>query len=150
MVFLGASRWPPAGIIRYGAFMKRFLLLSVALLGVGAVISASHVNATVSPARHDYRLDVHGTPGVRVHMLLITKATDNANPDRRDEIITLPAKIDFKAARCYAWLDTLPNGASGNEGDVCDVDLFIDGHRSSACEGTIRKQNRQTDGVGDL
>jgi hypothetical protein len=130
--------------------MKRFLLFGIALLVAGAVICTPYGNAAAVPATHNYRLDIHGTPGVRVHMLLITKATDAAEPERRDEVVSLPMKIDFKGARCYAWLDTLPNGASGNEGDVLDVDLIKDGRKGSACESTIKKQNSQTEGVGDL
>jgi hypothetical protein len=83
-------------------------------------------------------------------MLLITKATGSGNPERREEVVTLPVKIDFKAQSCYAWFDTLPKGGSGNDGDVCNVDLVRDGRRVTTCEGTIKKQNQQTEGVGDL
>lgn len=129
--------------------MKRLLLLGIPLLAVGA-ISNSQGNTHGDSDVHDYRLDLHGTPGVRAHLLLIFKANQGANPDRRDEIVTLPTKIDFKAWRCYAWLDTLPKGASGNEGDVLDIDLIKDDHKASACESTIKKQNSQTECVGDL
>jgi hypothetical protein len=129
--------------------MKRLLLLGIPLLAVGA-ISNSQGNTHGDSDVHEYRLDVHGTTGIRAHLLLISKATEGANPERRDEIVTLPVKIDFKAWRCWAWLDTLPKGASGNEGDVLDVDLIKDGHKGSACESTIKKQNSQTEGVGDL
>ncbi len=63
----------------------------------------------------------------------ITNATGSGNPERREEIVTLPVKIDFQAMSCYAWFDTLPNGASGNEGDVWDTGLLKDGHKASAC-----------------
>ena len=85
-----------------------------------------------------------------MHLLLITKASDQANPERKDEIITVPDEINFQAVRCYAWLDTLPNGASGNEGDICNVELSKDGHIGSKCDAIIKKPNHETMGLGDL
>lgn len=99
---------------------------------------------------HAYRLDMKGTDGVKVHLLLITKPASNANPERREEVVTLPAQIDFKAVRCYAWIDTLPNGKSGNDGEKCNVDLLIDGKRSARVEMTIKTANKQSGGLGDL
>lgn len=129
--------------------MKRLLLLGV-LLSIGTGVSNSQGNTHSDSNLHDYRFEVHGTPGVRARLLLISKATEDANPDRREEIVTVPMKIELKAWRCYAWLDTLPNGASGNEGDVLDIDFVRDGHTASICTSTLQKYNSQSEGVGDL
>ena len=99
---------------------------------------------------HDYRLDFKGNAGVKVHLLLITKPASHVGLGRREEVVTLPAQIDFKAVRCYAWVETLPKGESGNDGDTCNVALLRDGSVCVTVEGTIKKQNRESDGLGDM
>ncbi len=115
--------------------MKR--LLSVILTGLCLALASCDSGAppaagtTPSAATHQYRLDVQGTPGTRMRMLLVTKASEGANPDRREETVTVPAQIDYRAVRCYAWFDSLPEGASGKEGDAFTVRLLKDGQPSA-------------------
>jgi hypothetical protein len=52
--------------------------------------------------------------------------------------------------RGFGEADTLPKGASGNKGDVCNIDLFKDGRKSTGCGETIEKKNHMTEGIGDL
>jgi hypothetical protein len=130
--------------------MKRLLTLGFALLILSLTFAISRGAANVANPQHAYRLNFRGTAGVKVRLLLITKPTASANPERREETVTLPAKVDFKAARCYAWIDTLPEGKSGAEGDACNLDLLTDGQVSATVEMTIKKQNKQSGGLGDL
>jgi hypothetical protein len=130
--------------------MKRFLILGIITLAAAFTLFVSRGVAADAEVKQDYRLDFKGTAGVKVRLLLVTKPTATANPERREEVVTLPAQIDFKAVRCWAWIDTLPKGESGNEGDTCDVDLLKDGHVSATVETKIKKQNKQSGGLGDL
>jgi hypothetical protein len=129
--------------------MKRFLFLSSSFLLIGAFLFSSAGRAATNSPVHDYQLDLQGTAGVRLHMLLITKSPDKS-VNRREEIVTLPTKIDFNALSCYAWFDTLPKGTSGNEGDVANINLMQDGRKIAECDGIIKKQNDETLAVGDL
>jgi hypothetical protein len=130
--------------------MKRLLTLGIVTVALTLTLHASRGAAADPGVTRNYRLDFKGNAGVKVRLLLVTKATSNANPERREEVVTLPAQIDFKAVRCYAWIDTLPNGESGNEGDTCSVDLLKDGSTSAGVEWKIKKQNNQSGGMGDL
>src|SRR5262245_56553957 len=89
----------------------RFSAALILLAASGcAADSAAQSNAT---PLNDYSLEVEGTAGVQLDMLLITRPRPSANPTRETGRITVPYKKQFKAARCYAWFDTLPEGASG-------------------------------------
>ena len=129
--------------------MNRLLSLSIVVIAVGVMTFASSRAASVVVfPNHNYSLDLHGTPGVRLRLLLVTKAAD-ANPARREEIVVLPAKIDFKATLCYAWADTLPEGGSGKDGDSWTLDLIRDGRKVTSCQGSIKSQNNRSGGVFD-
>lgn len=130
--------------------MKRLLPFGLLILSIAFQLLVSRGSAADADATHNYRLDFRGTSGVKVRLLLITKPTSNAGPERREELVTLPSQIDFKAARCYAWIDTLSKGESGNDGDTCDVYLLKDGQVSATVATRIKKQNKQSGGLGDL
>ncbi|HEV2293646.1 MAG TPA: hypothetical protein VGR35_07310 [Tepidisphaeraceae bacterium] len=106
--------------------------LSVFLIGLCLAfascdsIAPPAAGTTPPAATHQYRLDIQGTPGTRTRMLLVTKPSEGANPDRREEIVRVPAQIDFRAVRCYAWFDSLPEGESGKEGDAFTAHLLKD------------------------
>jgi hypothetical protein len=122
--------------------MKRFLsvILTGCCLALASCDSGAPPAAAATPpaATHQYSLDVQGTAGTRVRMLLVSKASEGANPDRRQETVTVPAQIDFRAVRCYAWFDSLAEGASGNEGDAVTVRLLKDGQPSATVEMKIK------------
>jgi hypothetical protein len=130
--------------------MKDFLTIGILALVLLMSLQPSNGASEAANESHGYTLDFTGTAGVKVRLLLVTKATPDANPERREEIVTLPAKIEFTAVRCYAWIDTLPKGESGNEGDACNVELLKNGKIAARVEIAIKKQNKQSGGLGDL
>jgi hypothetical protein len=121
------------------------------LLAVTGCEERKQAPAQTSPpaATHPYRVDVQGTAGTRVRMLLVSKASEAAPPDRREEVLTVPAQIDVKAVRCYAWFDSVPEAGSPNGGGVT-VRLLKDGKPAGTLEMTIRSSGKQGGGLGDL
>jgi type II secretory pathway pseudopilin PulG len=95
-------------------------------------------------ATHHYVLAVEGTPGVQFVMTLVTKPAS-----KKVETITVPYTLKFEANEAEAWLEYLPNGQSGNDGDTYDITLAKDEattpmHVFAQCNGTIKKDARQT------
>jgi hypothetical protein len=128
--------------------MKPLVVFAVLCLTLVLASPASRGGDELKEGQHPYRLSFQGTAGVRVRLLLVSKPTDKETPQRREEIITLPADIDLNAARCYAWIDSLPE--SGQPGDQCSVQLLIDGKPSSQVEWTYKADAKQSGGLGDL
>jgi hypothetical protein len=137
--------------------MKRRLpLFLVAVASVGAIAAFARYGQG-SPAQVEalalkkYTLRVEGTAGVRLDLLLITKPTTNAGPTREAARITVPFSKEFEAARCFVWLDTLPDGAGGKKGDECRIVLETKGEATSRAETTMEPElEGGTSGLGDL
>ena len=104
-----------------------------------------------NPAKtNKYVLKIQGPAGAKFDMLLITKPTERENPTRETATVVVPFSKDFEATSCYAWFDTLPDGASGKVGDQFEVLFIVNGHSSATAELTIQPRNKQTAGLGDL
>ena len=129
--------------------------LGVAVVGLFFAVAGCEVGkpapaqTSQPPATHPYRVDVQGTAGARVRMLLVSKASEANPPDRREEVVTVPGQIDLQAARCYAWLDLLPEGG-GRDGGGVTVRLLKDGKPTATLEMTIKSSRRHGGGLGDL
>jgi len=67
--------------------------------------------------RNDYTLSVEGTHGLMLKMLLVTGPAKGGAPERSTRTITVPFTTAFSASKCLVWLDTLPKGQGGKDGD---------------------------------
>ena len=94
-----------------------------------------------SKATHKYVLTLDGTPGVRLAMTLVTKPVS-----KRTETITLPFSLTFEANEAEVWIEYLPEGQSGNDGDKIEMTMTKDGDSRlfPNVSGSIRKDARKT------
>src|SRR5919204_201357 len=121
--------------------MKRywcFSIVAIALLTC-VLFLAREGTAAKAPRANEYALEVEGTAGARLDMLLIPKPTANESPKREMARITVPYAKKFSAAKCYAWLDMLPKNGSGKPGDKYRIVLKVNGRVASEVEGVIRQ-----------
>ena len=83
-------------------------------------------------------------------MMCVYKPT-SGTLDRRQKRISVPYSENISATRYYVWVDTLPEGASGNEGDKYTIELTRDGNPiATGGPFSIKKANQYTSGSGDL
>ena len=102
------------------------------------------------PKTHEYILKVEANGMTKLDMLLVFKSDPKSGPDREQATITTPYTKKFRAAKCYAWFDTLPDGKSGADGTKYSIKLFVDGKPSSEVSEVLKKTNKSTGGLGDL
>lgn len=98
-----------------------------------------------------YTIAVHGTKGVKLRLLLITKPSASRPPTRQSRIVTVPFQMTFKAKSFHAWFDTLKDGKSGNDGDRVLGNYKTNGTpQGGGFGGTIRKNSQKTFSFGNL
>ena len=138
-----------------GINMKHIAISVTAISLVASLAFALGGHATVAskenPAKtNKYVLKIQGPAGAKFDMLLITKPTERENPTREKATVVVPFSKNLEATSCYAWFDTLPDGASGKVGDEFEVLFIVNGHSSATAEFKIQPRNKQTAGLGDL
>ena len=102
------------------------------------------------PISNRYQLSVTGTSGITLEMLCVYKPKAGSI-ERVHKQVSVPYTENISAYKCYYWIDTLPEGKSGNEGDEYQVELKSNGQVTATCGPTkIRKANHKTYGLGDL
>jgi len=87
--------------------------------------------------RYDYTLSVEGTHGLKLKMLLVTGTAKGGTPERSSRTITVPFTTAFSASKCLVWLDTLPKGQSGKDGDNYRAVLKRNGVVMTEAEGRL-------------
>jgi hypothetical protein len=112
--------------------MKQFCCLFMIVIALLVCVmfqvwEVKAVEAEKDRRANEYVLEVAGVMGVQLDMLLITKPSADANPERESERITVPFTRKFSGAKCYAWFDTLPNNGSGKEGNDYHIVLKRNG-----------------------
>ena len=135
---------PPSSMTR---FSIRTLLILVAFIaiGLGWYADRTHLRRqyedalAAAKAKHHYTLTFDGTPGVRLDMTLVTRPAS-----KRVETVTVPFSVEVEANTVAAWVEYLPEGQSGNDGDTWAVTLKKDGATVTQAEGTIKKDERKT------
>lgn len=135
--------------------MKLFSCLSIIVFALLACVMFQVRGVTATQAHkesqaNEYVLEVKGARGVQLDMLLITKPSPNAGPERETARIMAPYSRKFSAAKCYAWFDTLPNNGSGKVGDDYHIILRCNGRPTAEVEGHIKRDVHSTGGLGDL
>ena len=128
-------------------FIVIVALLAGTLFPAGNITVAQNQKASKT---NEYVLEVEGTAGVQLDMLLITKPTEDEGPTRESARITIPYKKKFSAAKCFAWLDTLPKNGSGKIGDKYHIVLKRNGKPTAEGNNSIRQDVHSTTGLGDL
>jgi len=126
--------------------------IGVALLIVVAVVSAVAVGCKEQPepqsaaaAIRDFTLNVEGTPGLEVDMLLITKPT-SGSIERETATVTVPFAKSFRAVKCVVWIDHQFRGKAGEY----RVELKEDGEPSGEFEGRIQEGHKGSGRLGML
>jgi hypothetical protein len=127
-----------------------FAILSFALSFVLVGCERSSVTNAPPPANHQYAINVSGTTGVQIDMLLVFKPSSNANPKEEASRITVPFDRSFSACGAWAWFETLPEGKSGTSGDEVSVVMTRDGDRISELQFSLEDENTRHGGLGDL
>jgi hypothetical protein len=128
---------------RYGT---RTLLAVIAIVALafgwftdrGRLRQAHETKLAALQAEHEYVLSITGTPGVQLSVTIVTWPAS-----KQVETVTVPLKRSFKAQRAIAWIATLPEGKSGNNGNTYEVTLNKDGVVQTTCRGLIQKDERQ-------
>ena len=129
---------------------KHLVLACVATLLVMQVIPVLRSAENDKEAARQYTVGIEGAKGVKLTMLLITKPTPRAPLTRETKVVTVPFTTTFKAQTFYVWFDTLPDGASGNEGDQIRSVYRIDGDLQGAgFDLKIKKANNSSVGFGN-
>jgi hypothetical protein len=139
-----------SGIFILGTALLVCVLLFAYVLFLFKGATAALAEAQKLPEVNEYVLEVQGTAGVHLDMLLLTKSNANANPSRELARITVPYSKAFSAAKCWAWFDTLPDNKSGKPGDRYDIVLKRNGAATSVFVGDIQQGVKTTGGLGDL
>jgi hypothetical protein len=120
-----------------------FLLVAGTILFTGCSQTAPVPSA---PALHDYQLQIEGTAGLRLDLLLITKPTDNSL-EREMTQITLPFSRDFQTVKCAVWVDA---EFRGQEGEY-RMELRKDGSAAgSKVSGIVKKGSKESGSLYDL
>lgn len=129
--------------------LKRSLFLGVFIVLAGVQVSNSA--GAKREGLNYYRLIINGTAGAKVRMLLVYRPKKSGLFDRREEVVTVPATIEFKGESFQVWFETLPNGGSGKDGDTIDAGFSKNGERNGGgVEITVQKQNHSVGSFGDL
>ena len=132
--------------------VKRINLLILMILFIWISGCEEKHTPPSSAASKQYELSVTGTSDVQLEMLCVYKSAENPGSVKRiQKQISVPYNENISAYQCYVWIDTLPEGASGNEGDEYFIELKRDGQTITTCGPTkIKKANRKTYSLGDL
>lgn len=131
--------------------LKRSLYLGAVSLIVLASVQVSNSAGAKREGPNFYRLIINGTAGAKVRMLLIHRPKKTGLFERRDEVVTVPATIEFKGESFQVWFETLPDGGSGKDGDTIDAGFSKNGDRNGGGVGiTVKKQNHSVGSFGDL
>jgi len=91
-------------------------------------------------ATHSYLLTIKGTPGVRLQVTVVTKPTR-----KETQIVTVPFELSIPAVEARVWVEILPGGGSGGDGDTYEIALAKDGVVDKMCAGRIQKSPGATD-----
>lgn len=131
--------------------MKRSLFLGAFSLIVLVGVQVSNSAGAKREGPNFYRLIINGTAGAKVRMLLIHRPKKSGLFDRREEVVTVPATIEFKGESFQVWLETLPNGGSGKDGDTIDAGFSKNAERNGGGVAiTVKKQNHSVGSFGDI
>jgi len=77
---------------------------SLTIIAAVLVMTAACQPPTRSPAvQKDYALNIEGTPGLALNLLVITKPT-TGSIERETISVTIPFTKEFKAVGCAVWL----------------------------------------------
>ena len=141
------------------------LIIPIIALFMGILMPAlSHIRSfsdanVIDQDQHDsstettpnmYRFSVRGTSGIKLDMLCVYKPKEGSIK-RVQKQISIPYTETKSAFKCYYWIDTLPEGESGNEGDEYQVELQSNDQVIVTCGPTkIKQANHKTYGLGDL
>lgn len=129
--------------------MKATYVIATAAAILTSIISASLANQ--KETKREYTIRVGGQKGVKLKMLLVTKASATADPTRRIEVVEVPFETTVKGSAFYAWFDTLPGGVSGRAGDRIEGSYKVDGElQGGGFGGTLKGSNKQSFGLGNL
>ena len=121
-------------------------LVTLALLNSSALSKSNDVADA-----HTYAIRVDGANGLKLRMLLVAKPSAVNAPTREAKIVTIPYETTFKASSFYVWFDTLDGGQSGKDGDRIMGTYTTDGElQGGGFGGTIKKENNQSFGLGNL
>jgi hypothetical protein len=133
------------------------LAITLAIGVLVGILIAPHLRSgsklpTKDPSeRHDYHVELTGTEGTRMRVLIVTRQDPAASLSKREETVTVPAKIRFPAYRCIAWAETLPDGEGRDDTADCTLVLRQDGDKMGTVEmGPLSKTNMMSGSVGDL
>ena len=92
-------------------------ILWIVLPLVGAIALAgcdkTKVNESQPRVARNFTVDVSGTEGLMVDLLVILKPDPNSIVKAVDERVTLPYKKDFKAVAWAIWVDGIYRGQEG-------------------------------------
>jgi hypothetical protein len=145
---------PPAipGIVqrRQTMTIKPFFLLGLTILLLFISGCQEDPSSPIEPTLKKYQLSITGTSDVKLDMLCVYKPKVGSIERNRKQI-SVPYTENLSAKKCYYWIDTLPEGGSGNEGDEYQVELKCNGQVTATCGPTkIKTANHKTYGLGDL
>ena len=130
--------------------IKPFFLLGVMILLVVVSGCKEDPTSSLKPTLNQYQLSITGTSDVKLAMMCVYKPKTGPI-ERVQKRISVPYTENISAYKCYYWVDTLPEGKSGNEGDEYQVELKCNGQVTATCGPTkIKKANHKTFGLGDL
>lgn len=130
---------------------RHALVVAVLLASVFVVVPTYQAAQKRETASANYTISLDGTPGVKLRLFLVKKGDPKLAPTRESKTISVPFKASFRAAKFYAWFDTLEDGKSGNAGDRVEGTFSIDGDNGGGGFGlTLKDHVRATRGMGNL
>ncbi|MBV9852761.1 MAG: hypothetical protein JO250_24135 [Armatimonadetes bacterium] len=125
--------------------------LSAILVAASAIafFVLGDARAQQRPVAHRYVIQVEGTPGIQLDMLLVTLHTGSP-PTKRLQRVTVPCTTTLTGSSCYAWFDDLPRGASGPVGSRYRITFIKDGDDMATTAGALQGNHHYSTGIGDI
>jgi hypothetical protein len=123
-----------------------------ALLVLAAIVSAAALGCkeerqpqSGAATIRDFTLNIEGTAGLEVDMLLITKPS-SGSIERETATVTVPFSKSFRSVKCVVWIDHEFRGKAGEYRVV----LKEDGKPSGELEGRIEEGHKGSGRLGML
>ena len=121
------------------------LIFMAFTMTVGCSEKPSASDRTAEQGPNDYVIEISGTEGLQMDLLLIFRPTPRGL-ERESSKVTVPYSKKLQGFGCAAWIDV---DSDNMEGDY-RMTLSINGQVSSEAEGHIKQGHKQSGMVGDL
>jgi len=133
--------------------MQKISLLAWLSLTCGLALTACGCSKSPAPApaaQNQYEIAVSGEPGIELNLVLVIKKKSNQLPELERTKIRVPFSQSFSGISACAWLETLPDGASGPQGSEVFAEFSRNSQAASTGHLELKNQNHKRITLGDL